>query len=87
VVGGIKWCLGCILCQKRLRLKLINMIPSTELQCHPYARGTLIFVRTCSQRANRASLTPRSWSEGISNQLLDIFCLAGERRSPVAHVK
>ena len=56
------------------------MVPPTELQCHPRVGGTLIFERACSQRANRASLTPRSLDEGISNQLRDIFHLTDGRR-------
>ena len=57
-----------------------NMVPSTDLQCHPCAGATLIFMRACSQRANRACRTPHSLSEGISNQLRDIFYLTDERR-------
>jgi len=48
------------------------MVPSTKLQCHPCARATLIFMLMCSPRAKRASLKPRSLSEGMSNQLRHI---------------
>jgi hypothetical protein len=51
----------------------MNMVSSTELQCVPCAGGTLMLMRACSQRANRAPLGPRSSSEGIGNQLQEMF--------------